>query len=315
MSLGCADATGRGGTVGRRWMLDLLFVLGLMVAMNLFMAPEQPGFPDMTFNPYFIPVLLLAVRYGAKAGFVAGLASSVTVLAGVWSGGSRIPDMVLPALLVAAGTLAGLACETTVKDLRLTRERLHHLQKEMKQAEGLLDARERIVRELQARIEVHATPLEILHRLSRGLCSRDPDEILRSLLEFTVTTVRAERAAVYEVRGDQAVLKMSHVRTGRTAFAAKRPLSELSGLALRSNRVLSVLDLEAAGMDARHSDALLCGPLGNGGAFLVVEEMPLSSFSRVAVARFASLVDWANHSLALAAGEHGIESLRMECRR
>jgi GGDEF domain-containing protein len=222
------------------------------------------------------------------------------------AGGSADPTdgtLVLPGLLVAVGALSGVLSGRQGDRLAFARRRVAELEEERERLRKILRAKNAIVRDLQGRFEEQAEPMESLYGMSRRMGSGEWEAMFPCLLDLLAHDLKVDRAAVYGLEDGRLVLRASHdPRVGTRPFPESLPSEGgLAGRALRERRVVSVFDPEAEGEPA---SGLLCGPLREGGAvrgLLLVEEMPLLEFSPVVVARFASLLRWAEESSERAA--------------
>ena len=73
----------------RNVWLEVPVVYVLLLAVERFLAPERPGFFGISPHPYWIGVLLFALRYGLGAGFYAGAISAGAYLSRLWLAGDR----------------------------------------------------------------------------------------------------------------------------------------------------------------------------------------------------------------------------------
>jgi hypothetical protein len=277
--------------------------VGLVILTNVLLFPSHLGFRGLEFNPYFAPVLVMAVRYGTPMGFWAGLATAVWLVLAEGRFDLEGGLLVLPGLLVAVGTLAGVLSRRQGDRLAYFREKSADLEAERERYRKALRARNAVIRDLQGRLEEHAEPLETLYGMSRRMGSGDLDAMVPCLLDLLSHGMKVERSAVYFLEEGRLVLRAS--RDLRSVAAPFPPVllieGGLIGKALRDNKVVSVFDAEAAGMGPGEAGpALLCGPLHEGEevkGILLIEQMPLLEFSSAVVARFAALIRWADESL------------------
>ncbi len=95
------------GRAGVRAWVELTLVLGLMIGLNAGFFPNDPGFRRLEFNPFLVPVVLLALRFGTLIGGAAGLASALWMIVASRHASLEDGSAVLLGLLVIAGALTG----------------------------------------------------------------------------------------------------------------------------------------------------------------------------------------------------------------
>jgi hypothetical protein len=285
-----------------RALLELaLTVLGL-VALNVLWFPLDPGFRRAEFNPFFLPGLLLGLRYGTLIGFAGGALSALWV-AGPWRGPVEELAWVQPGLMAALGIAAGALSRGQGGRLSHYRSRSRGLEAQRAALRSTVEAKDAVIRDLQAKIEESGISMRRLYRLSRGMSSGEPQDLSRALLEILARDVRARRASVWVVEGKELrLLATCDTRPAPAPFAPRRPADEgLPGLALRLDRSVSCADPEAAGLAG---PGVLAGVVGGGHPALVVwvEDLPLIEFGPAVEARFRALLEWAAESRARSRG-------------
>jgi hypothetical protein len=293
---------------------ELAAVLGLVLAVNAIFFPDDPGFRRLEFNPYFAPVILMAVRFGVIIGLVGGILAAACVALPGAAMDLEDGSLVLPGLLVAVGTAVGAVSGRQGSLLSHCRSRNRQLRDECALAMQTVDAKDVVIGELQKRIEEHTVSIESLYRLSRSMGSTNRDEMYRAMLQILARDLKVERAAVYEIGEEMLTLRASHdARVAAPEFPPELPLQGgLTGLTISVRRVVSIFDEEAASAERTGSDTgVLCGPIFDDGwmrAVVLVQEMPLFEFSPVAVSRFSALLEWGQETCLRAryagGGEH-----------
>jgi GGDEF domain-containing protein len=294
-----------------RAFAELLGAVGLVAAANAIFFPDDPGFLTLDFNPYFVPVLLVAVRYGTFFGLATGLLSAAWIAGWTRTFDPEDGALVVPGLLVLLGVLTGALSRGQGRRLDYYRRLARRLRRDRELARRTLEARGAVVRELQSRVETEAVSAAALYRMSRGMTSERPQEMYEAILRIVAGDLDATRAAVYEGRDEGFALAASH--DGRLLprpFAPTlAPDAGLPGLALRLNRAVSIFDPEAAGLPDRGPGAgVLCGPIGGGGearALVLIDDLPLVEFGPAVVQRFAAILAWAQETSSRARRREG----------
>lgn len=290
----------RPGRPGVRAWLELVGVVGLLVAVNAILFPADPGFRRLEFNPFVIPVVLLGLRFGTLIGGVAGLASGLWLIFA--SGHADLEDgsAVLPGMLVVLGVLTGVLSQHQGERLDFVRGYARRLEERLARARRLLGVRQSVIGELQSRIEEQAVSIESMYRMSRRMSSTEPSDMFQALLQILHADLRVARAAVYRCIDGTFYLAASLDRR-----LAPAPFPEyldadrgIPGLARTLRRRVSVFDAEAEQLPPSDRSALLvCGPVLEGDqiqALLVVEDVPLLEFTPAALARLDALLGWAS---------------------
>ncbi len=264
--------------------------------------PTDPGFRRLEFNPYLIPVVLLAVRFGTLVGGSAGLLCALWLVGSSRHGDLEDGSLVLPGLLIGVGLLAGALSRHQGERLAFYRWRTRVLQGEQVRAAQLLEARASVIRELQSRIEEQTVSIGGLYRIGRAMTSDDPREMSDSLLRLLSSDLKVTRAAVYQpVDGElRLAASIDHGLQPRPFSATLDPDAGLPGLALKLGRRVSIFEHEAAGLDLRRTEPAMISGLVRSGedlkAVIVVHELPLFEFTPSAVSKFDALLEWASEA-------------------
>jgi hypothetical protein len=288
------------GRAGVRGWLELTLLLGLMIGLNAFVFPNDPGFRRLEFNPFLLPVVLLALRFGTLIGGAAGLVSALWLLVASRHVNLEDGSAVLPGLLVILGVLTGVLAQHQGERLEHVRDYAGRLEERLARARRLLGIRQSVIGELQSRIEEQAVSVESMYRMSRRMSSTEPTDMFQAILQILHADLRVARAAIYRSIDGSFYLAASLDRR-----LAPAPFPEyldadrgLPGLARRLNRRISIFDSDAETLPpSERSPVLACGPIREGEhlhALLVVEDLPLLEFTPSALARLDALLGWAS---------------------
>ncbi len=287
-----------------RQAAEVAACVGSLIALNVLAFPGDPGFREALLNPFFIAVLLPAIRFGFGAGLGAGLAAALWVYAAGGGGGLLDGGLCVPGLLVATAAFAGMLAGSQARRLAYFRSWSRSLEAERVALRRIVQARDIVVRDLQAKVEEQGVSMERLYRMSRGMGSGEPEQLCAALLEILARDLGARRASIYELRDGRLRLKAGwDRRPSAREFAPELEAEDgLPGLALRVPRPVSFFDPEAP---ARPGLGVLCGRIP-GDAVLVVwiEEMPLLEFDDSTLSRFAALLRWSAEGRERAARLH-----------
>lgn len=290
----------RVGRPGLRAWLELSAVLAAVIALNAFVFPGDPGFRRLEFNPFFIPVVLLAVRFGTLIGGAAGLGAGAWVLLATGRWDLEDGSLVVPGLLVLIGMLSGIVSQHQGERLAHVRNYARRLEERHARLRRLVGVKQSVIGELQSRIEEQAVSVEAMYRMSRRMSSTEPTDMFQALLQILQADLNVTRAAVYRRIGGEFVLAASLDRGVVPAPFDDRLNGDagLPGLALRLQRRVSLFDPEAEALpsDARRG-VVACGPVWEGkrvDALVVVQDLPLLELTPAALSRIDALLGWAS---------------------
>jgi len=304
---------------------ETILLIGVMAVLNLAFMPAQPGFMGIEPNPFWVPVLLMVVRYGFRASLLAGALAAATYMTLLTI---RVRENVLgfrdlmtwtyaksAVLFILVGTALGILVErhrARIRRLTQENELLARDNQLLKRGEEeLRDVNE----ELANRVVGATDTLPMLYKYAKKLNDLDMNQIFTALTELVVEVIKATRCAVYEVDGRRLVRhSLNGQRSGERTELRLEPevIEEIVG----KRKLITLHDLLARNI--RRKDVFLCGPLSAGLsgkvlAVLVVEELEFLRYNPATVRLFNVIVDWAAASLEKAARfAANPEQLRME---
>jgi hypothetical protein len=284
---------------GLRAWVELLAVLSLVIGVNVFFFPGDPGFRRLEFNPFLVPVVLLGIRFGTLIGGAAGVVCGLWMcLAGRWD--LEDGSLVLPGMLVLIGMLVGILSQHQGERLAFVRDYARRLEQRHARSRRILAVKQSVIGELQSRIEEQAVSVEAMYRMSRRMSSTEPTDMFQALLQILQADLNVTRAAVYRRDNAEFALAASLDRGVVPAPFEERldDASGLVGLAVRLQRRISVLDPEAEAIPpADRGGAVLCGPIWEGKrieAVVVIQDLPLLELSPSGLSRVDALLGWAS---------------------
>ena len=288
------------GRAGVRAWVELTLVLGLMIGLNAGFFPNDPGFRRLEFNPFLVPVVLLALRFGTLIGGAAGLASALWMIVASRHASLEDGSAVLPGLLVIAGALTGVLAQHQGERLEHVRGYARRLESRLGRARRLLGVRHSVIGELQSRIEEQAVSVESMYRMSRRMSSTEPTDMFQAVLQILHADLRVARAAVYRCIDNSFYLAASLDRR-----LAPAPFPEyldaergIPGLARNLGRRVSLSTPRPRRFPRRSGRRCSSPvPIREGDqlhALLVIEDLPLLEFTPSALARVDALLGWAS---------------------
>jgi len=290
------------GRPGATAWLELAAWISILVAANVLAFPQDPGFRRLELNPFLVPVLLLAIRFGTLIGGAAGVVSAAWIMIATRSANLEDGSLVLPGLMVVIGMLAGILSQHQGERLAHFRQYAGTLEARQARARRRLAVKDSVIHELQSRIEEQSVSVEAMYRWSRHMSSAEASDTFQALLQILHADLRVNRAAVYRRRDGGFVLAASLDR-GAVAEPFEERLDAADGLprlALELRRRVSVFDPEARALpEPARRGAMLCGPVcedENVEALVVVHDLPLLELNPASFARFDALLNWASEA-------------------
>ncbi|HVE38635.1 MAG TPA: hypothetical protein VNM14_02025 [Planctomycetota bacterium] len=290
-----------GGPGPAAW-LELAIWMTVLIGTNLLAFPHDPGFRRVEFNPFLLPVILLAIRFGTLIGGAAGIAGAGWMLLSTRHASLEDGSLVLPGLTVLVGMLTGILSQHQGERLAHFRTYAGTLEARQARARRLLAVKDSVIHELQSRIEEQTVSVEAMYRWSRHMSSSEATDMFQALLQLLHADLSVTRAAVYRRRDDGYVLAASLDRGSVPAPFAERldPRDGLVAMALEHRRPISAFDPEAESLRGpARPGILLCGPVCEEEmveAMVVVHEMPLLELTPASCARFDALLNWASEA-------------------
>ena len=298
----------------RKWRVagfipETLVLVGAMSVINLAFWPGHPGFIGKEPNPLWVVVLLMASRYGFKAGLFSAL-----VTGGAYMGlvATRITEEVITArdllswqyakpavLFIAGGVIVGMITQRVHNRLRKQEEDNEELAREnLKLRRGEEELRD-VNEELANRVVGATDTLPMLYKYAKKLNTLNTDQVFTTLTELVGEVTKSTRTSLYEVKGNQLPL---HSRDGKRWDSGPELVLEpglFEQLVVR-RKVLSLHDLLARNITRK--DLFLIGPLSAGTegkvtALLAVEELEFLRYNPATIRLFNVIIDWACASL------------------
>lgn len=208
--------------------LEMLGLFGVLVAIDIFLTAKFDAFYELNPNPYWIPVLLMAVNYGAGPGLVAALIASFISFAG------QIDPLIVRTVLdegpmaawqqVTAGSFTTFSNEDylvvwdyvvmpllwlmTALGLGLLRERLKDREHELRTALDASEHREAVLSDAYERLLETKEGLEVrvagqlktvftIYQAAKAIEKLGPGEVLIGVSELVRTVMSPVKFSVY----------------------------------------------------------------------------------------------------------------------
>jgi len=298
------------------WLPETLLLFAAIDAVNRFVFAQDPGFLMFPLHPYWIPVLLMAARYGLGAGLFAGTAALAHAL---WFIFEKVParsdlervieaeGLLVPVAFVVIGAvLGGLRQDAIRKEQELCRSR-EELRGSAGQLESGLAASEKARRILESRIVGESKTLRTLYEAARQLEGGRRSCIYEGCLRILREYFRIERAVVYTAEGGDLIFRaglgIEEKRRAEGRIALKESFVQF---VFSQNRALHVRDLlripEADRLIKKNEGqplALFPMRKDGGGIFgaVCIEKMDFVAFTPANLELIRLVVDWTSRAV------------------
>ncbi|MCB1105786.1 MAG: hypothetical protein KDK74_13720, partial [Cephaloticoccus sp.] len=297
--------------------LDTVVLGLLLVALNLLIARDDPGWFGLNPTPYVLLPLLLGARYGFNAGFFAGIATAAgIVLAQTAFTQSSLQQVTsqslyLAASLVLCGSLTGELFAWLHRDLHQSDAKLVQLQ----ESAARLDHEVRFLRNLKddydRMLAASGGEFSTLETDLRRLQTTAAADLPETMLHLLKRLVRLTDAAVYAIEPDGAPLKRLALLGDDTHLPAQLSAdkSPIVTKALAQNAMVLLPALLKEQSAIPNEPALIAAPLKNAdgkpSCLLLVSGIPFVSFTPRLADIVLLICAWTGELLDLAAGAEG----------
>jgi len=302
-------AHGRRLFARRSWAIELLAIIAAIIAFGLMSEIDDPFLLAVHPHPFWIAVLLIALRYGLLPGAAAGGLCALLHLVAATATGSQ-PEMSLHleigeigiiALYPLVGIFVGEVIEHHLRRAEALQNIIAEQQRRIAAAEARRGEMEIAYRQLEGRIAGQTDTFGALYDSAKQLDSLEEKEIYTGLCRLLQRHLAAERIGIWIIAADGALERAA------PADAPAAPLPEIGRAALRRGAVVDAASLYGSS-DERKGGGLLAGLLrdedARAMAVVVIEDMSFVGFTPTAVRTFDLLLEWTSRSLVKARRLH-----------
>ncbi len=290
--------------------VEMVVGLGILVALNLLFFRNDLGFRNVDPHPFWLVVIPIAARYGAKPGYAVGALAALLYLAllALREGSlfavdiSDVQLIINPVLFLLVGIALG--------ELREWHKRAHtRLAAKYDEVEaGIQDLAQRYLaaleldRELERQIVSQTSTVMTLYEAAKSLEHLDMRTLSPSLLDLTASFVEADSCALYLRRDGKFVLEAARPASTKPDDRPKEldTTQGLPAIVLEDRRTATVRDVIAEATPTQLGDQplLMATPLLSEDrevmGILTVESMPFLRFTPANIKLFTLLGDWAS---------------------
>lgn len=301
--------------VSKAWLHEVpLFYLGLFLLQRL-AFPERPGYYDINPSPFWLGVLLFALRYGLRAGLGAGIVSAGLYALGLKTAGYayRLQDsevLLRAALFVMVGGGVGATTGSLIARAADLKARIDDLMGRIRGLQNQIVAQQKAQRAVEQQVVSQMSSIVTLYHGSRALGTLDREELMAAILEFFSKALQSDKSALYTPKDGGWDLLLSKGWKPDESYP-KRVASGvgLIGRAGAERSLMSLRDFfeaqERDGASTRASgeaDALMAAPLkspsGEVLAVFSVQAMPFLQFNSASINLLSLLCEWGEEALA-----------------
>lgn len=293
--------------VAKSWLIEVVLGLVLVSVVNVYLFADDLGYSKASPHPYWLVVVLIAVRYGFSGGFWAGLSAALFFLGfkalRVAPAPLDFAEMGLwgqPLLFLVVGIVLGEIREQQIRRYEELDLKKNDLQNSYERLEKQYQALDKAKQEIDGRIISQEQTLYTLYEAAQALRSLDEQDISPAALDLLREYLQVEECSVYMLEDEQLKLK-----------AAIRPEGEQAPLTLSSEEGMvgrAMLQGETISLNAfLKGDAPTVGPViaapihhpSNSVALgvLAVDKMPFLKFTPESVKMVSMIADWCGASL------------------
>lgn len=295
--------------------LELIFYFVLIDAVNYLFFPENLGYLEWNFSPYWIPVILLPVRYGLGIGITTGVIAFAHVLfftLGIFP--SKIDlqiyfesyEFAQPLAFLIFSLLLGSIRQKQFANVSELREK--NFQKE-EQINNHLSERKILnekVQALEKRIVGETSTIQTLYAVAKKLESLDLENIFHACLEIIQENFQVSKASLYFLEGKHFVLKAYLGWAPGAQIEGKIPYHKsIMSLCVKEKRLLTIKQLLAHPdfnqFLSETENVLALVPLMNNKdkvmGVLNIETIDFLSYNKQNLKLIELICDWTSHAL------------------
>ncbi|NOZ01768.1 MAG: diguanylate cyclase [Deltaproteobacteria bacterium] len=298
--------------------MEAILGIALLVAVNYFWFPDDPGFLKVSPHPFLFITILIASRYGTFDGFMTGITCAF-IYAMYLFAGKDLNTVVqtfewsqfIPAyLFVIMGLLLGEIREISNREVMAMRTDVRSMKARMNEVSREYEMVSQVKDELQQRILSAEDPLEEFYESARKLSTLHPDEAYPAVMELVEKFTGAEKFGLYVAESsDEGVAGTtgSQVYTLRLMKGWSTPdefrtrLTEEDPALARAIDTRDVVTIKDAG--ASDSQILACAPMLDPVddtilGFIVIHRIPFVRLTRMTISHLHTIAGWAGKTIS-----------------
>jgi len=282
------------------WEITVLALI--LIGVNFLFFPDDPGYHNISLNPFLFLLLLTVVRYGTVWGYyAAGISVFYYMLTPPYSLDallSRFLEVVLflVVLLVFGAIQGGYAVKIKTLEEKVKEEEDKY--RELNERYGVISF---LKENYEKKILTQTTTMADLYGDARNMQVLDMEELYREIHVIIQKYVEAEKSSLYILEGNMLKLKSFRGYEDET-----KPEEEIS---LSQNPYKMVFEREdLVGInESQFKETIIsdlpvyCGPLKNSGGdifgVLNVNNIRLLNFNRINKKLFSLICEWSSKAI------------------
>ncbi len=290
--------------------IELLVMFSLLLIVGGIFRPDDPFFMGAILNPYWVVVILIALRYGSPLGIIAGVMCAGLYLLGLRLQGIELSRLlhldfyhaVYPFAFVVVGSFIGEVIQQHNRRQRLLIEKTTVLECQLEDSEAKRREMDKAYRAIERSMAGQTQTLTDFSESLKRLNTLDIHEIYTALVSILNQQLGFSTCEIWEQnkKGEYILLEGDR---------ETRPLPKLGEDVLRARKTMTIRDLLFADREYEYKaqDGLIAGPLFNSevnlSAVVVVSDAAFSTLTFSAAEKFEIFLYWASRSLQLVAAD------------
>lgn len=292
------------------YLVEIPLFFLFLLAVNYYFAPEFIAFAGVNPHPFWIAIIIFAVRYGFIAGIVSGFVGASLYLLLTWYLGERYlfedkSFYVLPSLFVLMSVFIGQFASKQEDQLKRHQKAEKELKDQVKFLKDEVKVLSKVNHSLEKRVASKMSTLITVYEGARSLESLDLDRLYPAILKFMIKTLGAEEAALYLMKDGKLKLESNYGWKDYQNWPKTYEVGKgLTGKAYDKKKIVTVKDMitEKINSSEMMGDALFAGPitLGEKGdviGVVSIQSLPFLSFNSSSINLFQFLLKWASRSI------------------
>lgn len=292
---------------------EIILLFLALDGLNLLFLPKDLGFLTIPFSPYWIPILVVASRYGLTGGLTAGAVAALHLL---YFAFGHLPSKVelqiqteqrtldLPFLfLLVSAFLGGVRQRFIRKERQLEAD----LEKEIQQVEleaAKYHASEEVRQAIEAKVVGHTVTIRTLYQVAMQFSEMEEAAIFQGCLQLLADHFQVHRASIWLRQGEYYLLQKAIGWPAKERVEGKRRADEtVLDFALRRNSMTTLRQIQEweGKVSADQGPILALFPIqdlrGVAIGVLAIEEMEFLSLTRSNLDLIDLIVEWMSRAL------------------
>jgi hypothetical protein len=284
--------------------LDAMVLAAILVALNFWIAPADPGWLNLNPSPYLLLPILIGGRFGFLPGIGAGVFSAAIILAGqcwlrkVDPASTLSSERYLYTCLVLIGGICGELQHFFNGKVKRLAEGQGTLEQRLKKLDNELYFLREAKGEVDRIIATHDSGLSTLDAEVRELYLVNDEQFYQQVLALLNRQAHVSDAAVYLIRPTHQLLRQAAIGN-EDSLPPELPLAatEIALLAIERKTAVSISEFWKLGA-TRPEPYLICLPFldedENPVAVLMITGMPFFSLNQKSVHLITVICKWAS---------------------